>query len=53
MEQILNKSSETDEIGRWGLNLDEIEKLPARLIDFHERYRSLMKTKTRDTSEYG
>ena len=53
MEQTLSKSNETEEIGRWGLNLDEIEKLPERLIDFHERYCGLMKTKTRDTSEYG
>lgn len=53
MEQKCNKSNETEEIGRWGLSLAEIEKLPERLIDFHDRYRSLMKTKTRDTSQYG
>jgi SRSO17 transposase len=35
------------------LNLDEIEDLPERLVNFHQSYRSWMRTSTRDTSQYG
>ena len=38
---------------RWGLSLDAITELPERLRNFHERFRRHMRTKTRDTSEYG
>lgn len=38
---------------RWGLSLDAITELPERLRKFHERFRRYMRTKTRDTSEYG
>ncbi len=38
---------------QWGLNLDEIEGLPERLAEFHKTYRSRMRTRTRDTSQYG
>jgi SRSO17 transposase len=40
-------------LAQWGLNLDEIEDLLERLIKFHQRYRSWMRTSTRDTSQYG
>lgn len=33
--------------------IEAIEELPGRLESFHERYRNDMRTKTRDTSEYG
>jgi SRSO17 transposase len=35
------------------LSLDGIAGLPERLREFHERFRRHMRTKTRDTSEYG
>lgn len=38
---------------RWGLSVDAIAGLTERLRNFHERYRRHMRTKTRDTSEYG
>ena len=38
---------------QWGLNLDEIEDLPERLAEFHRAYRPWMRTRTRDTSQYG
>lgn len=37
----------------WGLSLDAIAGLPERLREFHKRFRRHMRTKTRDTSEYG
>ena len=37
----------------WGLSVDAIKELPERLRGFHDRYRRHMRTKTRDTSEYG
>jgi SRSO17 transposase len=43
----------TSLLAQWGLNLDEIEDLPERLMKFHQRYRSWMRTSTRDTSQYG
>ncbi len=38
---------------QWGLPLDEIEQLGQRLHQFYDRFRSCVRTKTRDTSEYG
>ena len=38
---------------RWGLPLDEIEQLGQHLTDFYDRFRSPVRTQTRDTSEYG
>lgn len=38
---------------QWGLNLDEIENLPERLAKFHQSYRYSMRSRTRDTSQYG
>jgi SRSO17 transposase len=35
------------------LNLDEIDELPERLARFHHDYCALMRTRTRDTSQYG
>ncbi len=38
---------------QWGLHLDEIEGLPERLAEFHQGYSPWMRTRTRDTSQYG
>jgi SRSO17 transposase len=38
---------------QWGLPLDEIRQLGQRLKRFYDRFRSCMRTKTRDTSDYG
>ena len=38
---------------RWGLPTNEIRQLGHRLESFYNRFRSCMRTKTRDTSEYG
>jgi SRSO17 transposase len=35
------------------LNFDEIEALPERLAKFHQDYCSWMRTRTKDTSQYG
>jgi SRSO17 transposase len=43
----------TTELIRWGLPLDEIEQLTERLVCFYGRFRPYLRTKTRDTSEYG
>ncbi len=47
-----NKS--TAELARqWGLPIDEIQQLGQRLKHFDDRFRRCMRSKTRDTSEYG
>lgn len=46
------KESRT-ELARWGLPLNELEQLGQRLKQFYERFRRYLRTKTRDTSEYG
>lgn len=38
---------------QWGLPLDEVSKLGQRLRRFYDRFRSCIRTKTQDTSEYG
>ena len=38
---------------RWGLPLDEIRRLGLRLRGFYARFRAGIRTRTRDTSEYG
>jgi len=38
---------------RWGLPIEAIEGLGERLTAFHGQYREYMRSKTRDTSEYG
>ena len=38
---------------QWGLPLDEIGQLGQRLKCFYDRFRSCIRTETRDTSEYG
>ena len=43
----------TERARRWGLPLDEIGKLGQRLEHFYSRFRSCIRTKTRDTSAYG
>ena len=48
------KSNEpTTKFIQWGLPLDEIEQLAQRLVCFYGRFRFYLRTKTRDTSEYG
>jgi SRSO17 transposase len=49
------KSNEsTTEAVRWGLPpLQEIEQMGDRLGSFYDRFRPLLRTKTRDTSPYG
>lgn len=46
-------TEENKRLSEWGLPLEAMEGLSERLIGFHERYRQYMRTKTRDTSEYG
>lgn len=48
-----NEKEKTSRLAQWGLNEAAIDKLGDRLRQYHQRYRDLMKTKTRDTSEYG
>jgi SRSO17 transposase len=48
-----NEKEKTSRLAQWGLNEAAINKLGNQLVQFHERYRYWMKTKTRDTSEYG
>jgi SRSO17 transposase len=44
----------TTEASRWGLPpLQEIEQLGDRLGGFYDKFRPLLRTKTRDTSDYG
>ncbi len=43
----------TSEYKRWGLPLEAVEDLGARLVSFHKRYSEYMRTQTRDTSAYG
>jgi hypothetical protein len=38
---------------QWGLPIDEIQRLEQRLKHFYDRFSACMRTKTRDTSEYG
>ena len=42
-----------EEALRWGIPLKEVQDLGIQLRNFFERFREMMKTKTRDTSEYG
>lgn len=51
--KITNEKTKTNLIAQWGLNLDEIEDLPERLTKFHQAYHNRMRTRTRDTSQYG
>jgi SRSO17 transposase len=41
------------ELIQWGLPLDEIEQMGLRLTDYYDRFRSPIRTRTHDTSEYG
>ena len=42
-----------EEVSRWGLDITECEQLGERLEQFWQEYAHLLKTKTRDTSDYG
>lgn len=46
-------TEENKQVRAWGLPQEAIEGLSERLVGFQERYRSYMRTKTRDTSAYG
>jgi SRSO17 transposase len=48
-----NEKEKTSRLAQWGLNEAAIDKLGDWLRQYHQRYRHLLKTKTRDTSEYG
>jgi len=48
-----NEKEKTSRLSQWGLHEDAINKLGERLGQYHQQYRHWMKTKTRDTSEYG
>jgi SRSO17 transposase len=48
------ETRDTEELAkRWGLPIEAVEGLGERLRAFHSKYREYMRTKTRDTSEYG
>jgi len=53
----MNSAKMTSEIQaealRWGIPLEEVKTLGSRLQQFFERFRNEMRTKTRDTSQYG
>lgn len=49
----MNSNEPTTELARWGLPLGEIAQLGQRLHRFYNRFRSFIRTKTRDSSEYG
>ena len=42
-----------EEALRWGIPLKEVQDLGIQLRNFFECFREMMKTKTRDASEYG
>jgi len=47
------RSAIQTEASRWGIPLEEVKNLGRRLQQVFERFRKHMKTKTRDTSQYG
>jgi SRSO17 transposase len=50
----MENNESTTEASGWGLPpLKEIERLGDRLVTFYSRFRSFLRTKTRDTSAYG
>jgi SRSO17 transposase len=50
----MDKNQSITELAQqWGLPLDEIRQLGQRLKCFYDRFRTCVRTKTRDTSEYG
>jgi SRSO17 transposase len=50
----MENNESTTEASGWGLPpLKEIEQLGDRLVAFYNRFRSFLRTKTRDTSAYG
>lgn len=46
-------NKQASEAARWGLPMDEIQDLGRRLRAFFQDFRWCLRTKTRDTSEYG
>jgi hypothetical protein len=49
----MNTNESTTDFTQWGLPLDEIEQLGQRLSCFYDRFSASLRTKTRDTSDYG
>ena len=49
----MDSNGQNTEFARWGLPLDEIERLGQRLEHFYDRFRPYIRTKTHDTSQYG
>ena len=49
----MNANESTTVFTQWGLPLDEIEQLGQRLGCFYDRFSASLRTKTRDTSDYG
>ena len=49
----MDSNEQSAEFARWGLPLDEINQLGQHLEHFYDRFRSCIRTKTQDTSQYG
>ena len=49
----MNSNESITKFAQWGLPLDEINQLEARLKRFYDRFHSYVCSKTHDTSEYG
>lgn len=49
----MNSNERSARFERWGLPLDEIDQLGQRLNHFYDRFRSYIRTRTQDTSQYG
>jgi SRSO17 transposase len=52
-KQGYGNEKKTANLSEWGLSLEVIAGLGKRLAGFYERYRVYLRTKTRDTSDYG
>lgn len=52
-KQGYGNDKKTENLSGWGLSLEAIEGLGERLASFYARYRDIIRTQTRDTSEYG
>lgn len=47
------ESETNNQLSRWGLSVEAIAGLGERLVSFYAQYREYVRTKTRDTSDYG
>ena len=50
---MVKKPTQRNEIADWGIPLEEVPTLGERLSKYYERFRGQLRTRTRDTSEYG